>query len=114
MERSSHATTPPATCARLVIPRTDPAVRGANAGMSPLARLRAWVAGSWRGRSMEPLRIQDSHGEVLVALDDASAGVEVALAPGTYHVTVGGAGVQRRYTIRLDAGAALTLQVASP
>ena len=75
-------------------------------------RLQAAFAGWLAGEAIpEPLELRGLHGEVLLWLADARTAVAIALEPGTYHVTTGVAGAQRRYTVRIEAGAVIDLHV---
>jgi len=62
-------------------------------------------------RAVLALEIDELHGHRVLALDDAGPLVDVALAPGTYHVNTAFAGRRRRYTVTLAPGAAFDLHL---
>ena len=73
-------------------------------------RMRAHVLDGPRSeRAPLALEIHDLEWHRVLALDDAPPLVDVALPPGTYHVTTNLAGKRRRYTIRLEPGASFDL-----
>lgn len=77
---------------------------------SIIQRMRAHVLGGPRSkRALQALEIQDLQGHRVLALDDAGALLDVALPPGTYHVTTDLAGTRRRYTVALEQGASVDL-----
>jgi hypothetical protein len=79
---------------------------------SLIQRMRARLRDSLRGkRVLLALEIQDFQGRRVLALADACTSVEVALAPGTYHVTTDLAGTRRRYTVALGQGASVDLHL---
>lgn len=79
---------------------------------SIVQRMRAHVMDGPRSeRAPLSLEIQDLQGNRLLALDNAGALIDVALAPGTYHVTTELAGTRRRYTIALERGASFDLHL---
>jgi hypothetical protein len=55
------------------------------------------------------LEILDLQGRHVLELAKASAVVDVALPPGTYHITADVAGRRRRYTVSLARGASYDL-----
>jgi hypothetical protein len=59
----------------------------------------------------EPLRLQivDLQGKLMLAIDDASALVDVSLPAGTYQVIAHFGKVQRDYTLTLTQGASFDL-----
>lgn len=75
-----------------------------------LHRVRAHVLDRPRSeRAPLALEIHDLQGHRVLALDDARPLVDVALPPGTYHVSTNLAGTRRRYTIALEQGASFNL-----
>ena len=64
-------------------------------------------------QSEASLEIEDLLGRPVLAMRGVCPPVEVALPPGTYHVGVKLAGVQRRYSVTLESGAVLKLQVSA-
>jgi len=77
---------------------------------SLMQRLRLRDTGGPRsGRLPLGLKIHDLHGLRVLALDDAGPLVDVALPPGTYHVTAQQGAVRRAYTITLEQGASFDL-----
>jgi hypothetical protein len=102
---------PPA--ARLLIHATDGA--GHWSLESLLRRLRAhWRAVPADERAARRLEIHDLRGRRMLALDDAGPLVEVALPPGTYHVTARRGPVQRGYTVALEQGVSFDLHLRLP
>lgn len=59
------------------------------------------------------LQIHDLRGHRRLALAEIGPLVDIALPPGTYHVTVERAGRQRRYTVTLVQGRASDLHLES-
>ena len=57
------------------------------------------------------LEIHDLKGNQVLALEDAMFTVDVALQPGTYHVTAVHCGAQRQYTVALEHGAVVDLHL---
>lgn len=57
------------------------------------------------------LEIHDLKGNQVLALEDAMFTIDVALAPGTYHVTALHCGAQRQYTVALAHGAVVDLHL---
>jgi len=75
-----------------------------------IQRMRARVLDGPRGEQpLLALQIHDLQGHRVLALDDACPLVDVALPPGTYHVTTDLAGTRRRYTVALEPGASVDL-----
>lgn len=70
-----------------------------------IQRMRAHVMGEPRlGHAGLALEIHDLLGHKVLALNSAAALVDVALPPGTYHVTALLGGASRRYTVALERG----------
>ena len=77
-----------------------------------IQRMRAHVLdGPHSGHALPALEIQDLEGRRVLALDNTCPLVDVALAPGTYHVTTDLAGTKRRYTVALEQGASVDLHL---
>lgn len=75
-----------------------------------LQRLRARVMdGARSDRPFLALEIRDLEGHRLLALDDAGPLVDVALPPGTYHVTTAFGAARRSYTVALAQGTSFDL-----
>ena len=71
---------------------------------SIIQRVRAHRLGGARGeRAAIGLEVRGLEGHRLLVLDAAGPLVEVALAPGTYHVSTELAGVRRSYTVSTGA-----------
>jgi hypothetical protein len=102
----------PAT-ARLLIEAGEERVppRGIGARLEDLGA-RLLGRGGQRG-ALSALAIHDLQGRPMLVLADLRPPLEVALPAGTYHVSVRAAGVQRRYTVSLQAGACFELRVAA-
>jgi hypothetical protein len=85
--------------------------RGIGARLEDLGARLLGRAGQ-RG-ALSALAIHDLQGQPLLVLADLRPPMEVALPAGTYHVSVQLAGVRRRYTVSLAAGASFELRVAT-
>ncbi len=114
MQIRTLALTDGASAARLLI--HTGAERGAQEhGLAALLRrLRAWhAARPPHERQPAALEIHDLQGQRILAVREASPLVEVALPPGTYHVTTRVDGIHRRYTVTLEAGASFDLRLST-
>jgi hypothetical protein len=106
--------TTPTPAARLLIHRPHPARMDDWSVESLIQHLRPSDADrSRRDRVPLKLEIHDLQGNSVLALDAAGALVEVALQPGTYHVTTQLGCVRRRYTINVESGASTDLHLPS-
>lgn len=84
--------------------------------------VRCWGMGAalqclWArvGRDAPPpeLQIHDLRGRRQLVLSEIGSLVDIALPPGTYHVTVDRVGRRRRYTVTLVRGGASDLHLES-
>lgn len=76
-----------------------------------LRHLRSlFVDGAQAGARLD-LEIHDLKGNQVLALEDAMFTVDVALQPGTYHVTAMHCGAQRQYTVALEHGTVVDLHL---
>jgi len=83
-------------------------------GQGVLARwagdLRAW----WSGRAARPaasVRIDDLQGRNVFSAEDAQPLIALALPAGTYHVTLRCGALRRRYTVTLEQGSEVDLDL---
>jgi len=105
-----------AVAARLLIhaPPADGAARAGPGVVLPwLSRLRAWLQDRHAlGPAVRAgLRIEDLQGQPFFATDDPRPSIALALPAGTYHVTVHRGALQRRYTVTLEPGRTVDLQL---
>jgi hypothetical protein len=100
--------------ARLVILFTDCAVAGHGIMAGVLLRWRNWFRNGLHGRpaSVAAVRIDDLVGRQVHACALDSAKVDVTLPAGTYHITIDQRSARRRFTVALDEGTTVELQVA--
>jgi hypothetical protein len=73
--------------------------------------LRPWRTGMPAVFAATRIVIEDLDGQRILALPDARPRLELLLPPGTYHVSLEGAGMRRRYTVTLQAGTTFELRL---
>lgn len=100
----------PPSCLRIHI---DGAAVAPHSGLLPW--LRQWLSAPLVLSQPAELHIDDLQGHPVFRAEGSTSPIELALPPGTYHVTVHGVGSgQRRYTVTLEQGRAFELHLPAP
>lgn len=84
--------------------------------------MRSWLAraqaalGTWHGRgahTRQPARLQidDLDGRCHFSAEFPPAAIDLALPAGTYHITLQQGALQRRYTVALEEGRTVDLEL---